>query len=72
MNFYNPPLASLTKLDVKWFNEYGELMENISDQCFTIRVYYFQKRNSGTSFSIPVVNFTSTNGTIDSIFSTKN
>ena len=72
MNFYNPPLASLIKLDVKWVNEYGELMTNISDQCFTIRVYYFQKRNSGTSFSIPVVNYTSTNGTIDSIFSTKN
>ena len=53
MQFYNPPISKLTTLNIKWYNEYGELVR-ILDHCFTIRVYYFQKIFSTTEFSYPV------------------
>ena len=56
VNFYNPPVANLTRLEVKWYDENGQLI-NILENCFTIRIYYFQKRNSTTLFSTPVVNY---------------
>lgn len=69
INFYNPPLASLTKFDISWYNEYGELINNISDHCFTLRIYYFQKRNPTTAFSISAINYSTPSGSFDSIFS---
>jgi hypothetical protein len=65
-NFYNPPLPEIQKLDVSWYNENGNLI-NIEDHCFTIRIYYFQKRNQGTSFSVPLFTYAAS-GTIDSIY----
>jgi hypothetical protein len=70
MNFYNPPLASITKMDVSWYNEYGTLINNICDQSFTIRIYYFEKRLQTTAFSTKIFNYAAS-GTIDSIFESR-
>jgi hypothetical protein len=67
IQFYNPTVNDVNKFDVKWYNENGNLL-NILEHCFTIRVYYLQKRNMGTDFSIPVVTNTPS-GYIDSVFS---
>jgi hypothetical protein len=65
-SFYNPPISNLDKLDVKWYNENGQLI-NLLEHCFTIRVFYFQKRNPTTEFSTSVFNYAAS-GTIDSIY----
>ena len=59
-------LSKLLKLDINWYSEEGELI-NILDNCFTIRIYYFQKRNNTTAFSTGIFNYAAS-GTIDSIF----
>jgi hypothetical protein len=71
VNFYNPVLPVVNKLEVAWYNEYNELISNLSNHCFTIRIYYFQKRNATTAFSTSVVNFNSASGTVDSLFALK-
>jgi hypothetical protein len=71
VNFYNPVLPVVNKLEVAWYNEYNELISNLSNHCFTIRIYYFQKRNATTAFSTSVVNFNSASGTVDSLFAPK-
>jgi len=53
IQFYNPPISKINKLDIKWFNEYGNLVR-ILDHCFTVRLYYFQKRIDTTDFSFPI------------------
>jgi hypothetical protein len=53
IQFYNPPLSKINKLDIKWYQESGELVR-ILDHCFTLRVYYFQKRFDTTDFSYPI------------------
>jgi len=53
IQFYNPLINKLNKLDIKWYSDDGELVR-ILDHCFTLRVYYFQKRMPGTDFSIPI------------------
>lgn len=53
IQFYNPPISKLNKFEVKWFTENGNLIR-ILDHCFTIRVYYFQKRIDTTDFSFPI------------------
>lgn len=65
-NFYNPPIPDLRKLEITWYNENGNLI-NINEHCFTLRIYYLQKRNQTTAFSIPMFTYTGS-GTIDSIF----
>jgi hypothetical protein len=67
IQFYNPTINEVNRFNVTWYNENGNLL-NILEHCFTIRIYYFQKRNVGTDFSIPVVTNTPS-GYIDSIFS---
>jgi len=56
MNFYNPPISNIRKIDIKWYDEHGGPI-NILEHCFTIRIYYFQKRNNTTIFSAPVLNY---------------
>jgi len=68
-NFYNPPIPEITKLEITWYDEIGTLI-NINEHCFTIRVYYLQKRNQTTAFSTPVFTYSAT-GTMDSIFQPK-
>jgi len=53
IQFYNPPLSKLNKLHIKWYQENGEIVR-ILDHCFTIRLYYFQKRFDTTDFSYPI------------------
>jgi hypothetical protein len=53
IQFYNPPVSKLNKLDIKWYTDTGNLVR-ILDHCFTIRVYYFQKRLETTDFSFPI------------------
>ncbi len=65
-NFYNPPLAEVRKLDISWYDENGQLI-NINEHTFTIRMYFLQKRNQTTAFSVPFFNYAGT-GTMDSIF----
>jgi len=66
MNFYNPPVPILNKLEIKWYNDNGNFI-NILDHCFTIRIYYLQKRNGTSEFSVPIVTY-GASGTIDSMF----
>ena len=67
VQFYNPPVSTVNKLDVRWYDEKGVLID-ILDNCFTLRIYYFQKRNGTTAFSTSVFNYAAS-GTIDSNFS---
>ena len=53
IQFYNPLLNQLNQLDVKWFTEEGKLVR-ILDHCFTLRVFYFQKRIDITDFSYQI------------------
>jgi len=53
IQFYNPPISKINKFEVKWYTDDGNLVR-ILDHCFTIRIYYFQKRISTTDFSIPI------------------
>jgi hypothetical protein len=54
VQFYNPPINRINTLIIQWYTETGCLVR-ILDHCFTLRVYYFQKRYSGTDFSIPIL-----------------
>ena len=49
----NRKLNQLNQLDVKWFTEEGKLVR-ILDHCFTLRVFYFQKRIDITDFSYQI------------------
>jgi hypothetical protein len=53
IQFYNPPISKVNKFEVKWYTDDGSLVR-ILDHCFTIRIYYFQKRIDTTDFSFPV------------------
>jgi len=50
IQFYNPPISKLNTLNVTWYQETGELIR-ILEHCFTVRIYYFQKRSVYTGFS---------------------
>jgi len=75
VQFYNPPLSKVNKIDVQWFDTLGNpvyissTVANgvITTFYFTLRVYYFQKRNNTSSFSTSVFNYAAS-GTIDSIY----
>jgi len=53
IQFYNPPVSRLNKFEIKWYTDTGNLVR-ILDHCFTIRIYYFQKRLDTTDFSFPI------------------
>lgn len=53
VQFYNPCISKLNKFEIKWYTDDGSLVR-ILDHCFTVRVYYFQKRIDGTDFSYPI------------------
>jgi hypothetical protein len=50
IQFYNPVISKLNNMDIRWYTDDGSLVR-ILDHCFTIRVYYFQKRLDTTDFS---------------------
>jgi hypothetical protein len=68
MTFYNPPISNINKLSISFHDPLGNIVPSSSITSFylTIRFNYFQKRNSTTAFSVPVVNFMS--GITDSAF----
>jgi hypothetical protein len=53
IQYYNPPINKLNTVDVSFFDT-GANQVNPDTYCFTIRVYYFQKRNNTTTFSTQV------------------
>jgi hypothetical protein len=73
VQYYNPPLNKVNTIDVSWYAPDGTLIPignssgNIQSFYFTLRIYYFQKRNNISSFSTSVFNYAGT-GTLDSIF----
>ena len=62
VQFYNPTVNNINKLDIKWYSETGTMLR-ILEHCFTIRVYYLQKRFTTTSFSTQVLNFSADSNT---------
>jgi len=75
VQYYNPPINKVNHIDVSFFDPTGApISVNTSGSSgtiysfyFTLRIYYFQKRNNISSFSTSV--FTNgASGTIDSIF----
>ena len=74
IQFYNPPLNKINQISVYWYDILGNQYSianspnnNISSFYFTLRIFYFQKRNGTTAFSTSVVTNAGT-GTLDSIF----
>ena len=53
IQFYNPCISKLNKFEIKWYTDSGTLV-NILDHCFTVRIYYFQKRIDTTDFSYAI------------------
>ena len=54
IQFYNPIINKLNKLDIAWYTDNGSLVR-ILDHCFTLRVYYLQKRLETTDISYQVL-----------------
>jgi hypothetical protein len=73
VQYYNPPINKVNKLTISWSDLFGNQINMgtsanlIGTFYMTLRLYYFQKRNNGTAFSIPVVNYPAAS-TVDSIF----
>ena len=59
VQFYNPPISNLNRIDISLTDPLSNVIPSnkILSFYFTIRVSYFQKRNSTTAFSTPVVNY---------------
>jgi hypothetical protein len=68
IQFYNPPISNLNRIDLSLTYPLGNTLAStsITSFYFTVRLYYFQKRNTSTAFSTPVVNYYS--GKDDSLF----
>jgi hypothetical protein len=75
VQYYNPPLNKLNHIDVSWYSPNGVGIPvdssgasgTINQYYFTLRIYYFQKRNNVSAFSTSVFTYGAT-GTLDSIF----
>ena len=74
IQYYNPPVSKLNIINVSWFDPTANQIlidpstsGTINTFYFTLRVHYFQKRYSGTSFSTSIFTNADT-GTLDSIF----
>lgn len=75
VQYYNPPINKINFIDVSWYTPNANVVPvdtsgssgTINTFYFTLRIYYFQKRNNTSSFSTSVFNYAGS-GTIDSIF----
>jgi hypothetical protein len=58
IQFFNPPITKVNKLDITLYGADGSLLNNgnLLDHNFTLRVHYFQRRNGNTFFSTAVIN----------------
>ena len=54
IQFYNPPISKLNTINVSWYDQYANIVTGIKSFYFTLRIHYFQKRYSSTSFSTSV------------------
>ena len=59
IQFYNPPISNLNKLDIQWTDLAGNIISSSSivSFYFTLRIYHYQKRFITTAFSAPVLNY---------------
>lgn len=70
IQFYNPPINKLNRIDVNWYDYTGTqkiVYSAFTSFYFTLRIYYLQKRNSTSAISIPIVTIADS-GTLDSSF----
>ena len=74
VQYYNPPINKINTIDISWFSPDASTIlvgagtpGTISSFYFTLRIYYFQKRNNTSLFSTSVFNYTGA-GSIDTIF----
>jgi len=76
VQYYNPPINKLNQITVQFFEPNGTSIpinstttdiNYINTFYFTLRIYYFVKRNNTSAISTPVWNYANS-GTIDSIF----
>jgi hypothetical protein len=69
IQFYNPPISKVNKIDVQWTDQYGTIVTGnyFTSWYCTIRVYYLQKRNNTSAISVPTFTISGT-GTLDSIY----
>jgi hypothetical protein len=75
VQYYNPPINKINFINLSWFTPNGTPVPvdtagasgTINTFYFTLRIYYFQKRNNTSSFSTSLFNYAGS-GTIDSIF----
>ena len=69
VQFYNPPISKLNKIDVRWYTPQGNIISvdtsgssgTINQFYFTLRIYYFQKRYQVSSVSTSVMNYLTPN-----------
>ena len=59
IQYYNPPISNLNSIELSLTDVLGNIIPttSVTSFYFTIRLNYFQKRNSSTAFSTPVVNY---------------
>ena len=79
--YYNPPISKIHKIDVQWYGLTGGVLitdtslspanGTISSFYFTLRIHYFEKRNSASSFSYGLFNYAAS-GTVASMFKPQN
>lgn len=75
VQYYNPPINRINFIGVSWFTPNANVVPvdtsgasgTINTFYFTLRIYYFQKRNNTSSFSTSLLNYAAS-GTDDSIF----
>ena len=75
VQYYNPPINKINYIDISWYTPNANIVSvdtlgapgTINTFYFTLRIYYFQKRNNTSSFSTSVFNYAGS-GTIDSIY----
>jgi hypothetical protein len=82
IQYYNPPLSNVNKMTISFYDLLGNnllypgapvttadaTINGVIDSFYlTIRMYYFQKRNNTTAFSVPLFNYAAT-GTLDSLY----
>jgi len=75
VQYYNPPINKLNNIDVSWYSPNGTGIPvdssgasgTINQFYFTLRIYYFQKRNNTSSFSTGMFTYTGAS-TVDTIF----
>jgi len=74
VQYYNPPINKVNTIDISWFSPDATIVRvatgtpgDIASFYFTLRIYYFQKRNNTSLFSTSVFNYAGA-GSIDTIF----